>query len=245
MGKIDRPIDAVLSQYPEEPSNQVGEFGIEIAGILSPLVKIVNIFRQRTAADGRNERTRALFSAINEELLRLEGLIEGGKQSAASLEDRLESPEFADALMLATEEAQRTTNELKVSRLAAVLVNAAALKVDSAPGEDLSSFIREVGHLDEGDVQMLQLMGEAYADAIRARPDMSDPEEFTLRVQGFLRLVDARQISRDDAWSRCTRLSGFGLAIEVPRNQFRMSPSDHCFRPSQRGLRFLKLLIGR
>ena len=102
--------------------------------------------------------------------------------------------------------------------------------------------MREVAYLDDGDIQMLQVMEEIYRPAIRNRPDMTDPNEFTLLIAGFLRRTDEVRISRDDVYARCSRLSGFGLAVEVLRSDTRMSLSDRCFRPTQRGLRLLRLL---
>jgi hypothetical protein len=240
MGKIDRPIDAVLDQYPECPENFLGEISLEAAGIASPLVKIVNILRQRLSASEKKQRAGALFNAINDELVDLKRQID-----QRTIEDRLDSPEFQDALMLAIEEALRTSNEVRVRRLAAVLANGVATSIDAPPGEDLSSFVREVAYLDDGDIQMLQVMSEVYRPAITNRPDLSDPNEFTFLIAGFLRKTDELKISRDDVYSRCSRLSGFGLAVEVPRVDTRMSPSDHCFRPTQRGLRLLRLLAQR
>jgi len=241
MGKIDRPIDAVLDQYPEAPENSLGELSIELAGMASPIIKAANFIRQRLfAAPARGERTSALLKAMNEELIRLSEQID-----QQALNDRIDSPEFQDALVLAIEEAWRTSNEVRVQRLAAVLANGVATNIDAPPGEDLSSFVREVAYLDDGDIQMLQVMEEVYRPAIRNRPDMSDPNEFTLLIAGFLRRTDEVRIGRDDVYARCSRLSGFGLAVEVLRSDTRMSLSDRCFRPTQRGLRLLRLLAQR
>jgi hypothetical protein len=241
MGKIDRPIDAVLDQYPEAAENSLGELSIELAGMASPIIKAANIIRQRLfAAPARGERTSALLKAMNEELIRLSEQID-----QQALNDRIDSPEFQDALVLAIEEAWRTSNEVRVQRLAAVLANGVATNIDAPPGEDLSSFVREVAYLDDGDIHMLQVMEEVYRPAIRNRPDMSDPNEFTLLIAGFLRRTDEVRISRDDVYARCSRLSGFGLAVEVLRSDTRMSLSDRCFRPTQRGLRLLRLLAQR
>ena len=111
--------------------------------------------------------------------------------------------------------------------------------------------------IDDGDIQMLQVRvmisarcclvrkGDVYRPAINNRPDLSDPNEFTLLIAGFLRRTDELRINRDDVYSRCSRLSGFGLAVEVPRVDTRMSLSEHCFRPTQRGLSLLRLLAER
>ena len=129
MGKIDRPIDAVLDQYPEAPENSLGELSIDLAGMASPIIKAATIIRQRLfAAPARGERTSALLKAMNEELIRLSDQID-----QQALNDRIDSPEFQDALVLAIEEAWRTSNEVRVQRLAAVLANGVATNIDAPP----------------------------------------------------------------------------------------------------------------
>ena len=62
------------------------------------------------------------------------------------------------------------------------------------------------------------------------------------RTDQLVKKVDESKIHRDDFYSYCKRLEGFGLAIEVPRNPSRMAPGDYCFRPTRRGLKLLSLL---
>jgi len=108
--------------------------------------------------------------------------------------------------------------------------------------KDLAGFIRAVAQLQGGDVQALELLNLVFADVIKVYPNMHDPNVFTEREQELLQAIDGAGIDREDFYSSCRRLEGFGLAMEVPRNPTRMSPGEYCFRASRRGLRLLRLL---
>ncbi len=70
----------------------------------------------------------------------------------------------------------------------------------------------------------------------------TDPNPYTELITRVLTAVDQAGISRDDFYSRCSRLNGFGLAIEVMRNNGRMAPDDHCFRLTKRGARLVEMM---
>jgi len=89
---------------------------------------------------------------------------------------------------------------------------------------------------------MLTLMRDVYKDAIRTVPNMNRMDDFTNLFKVFKRTVNELDIHEDDIVALGARLSGFGLAYEVPRNQMLQSPSEHVFRPTRRGLYLLSLL---
>jgi hypothetical protein len=58
-----------------------------------------------------------------------------------------------------------------------------------------------------------------------------------------LRAAIARsKIHQDDFYAICSRLAGFGLAIEEDRNPGRMSFEERCFRPTHRGMTLVAYL---
>jgi hypothetical protein len=130
--------------------------------------------------------------------------------------------------------------------LGAVLANALLSEDDEAvAGDDLVGYIRDLSSLTEGDVQALRFLGDVFKNPIRQRPEMDDPNEFTLLMGSYLRGIEAMGVHHDDFSSRCSRLTGFGLASEVERSPARMALKDHCFRPTRRGLRLIKLLASK
>ena len=242
MGKIDDPLDATESQYPAPVENPIGEAALDIAGVIYAPAELFNIIRRRFNTEDRWERVEAFIHTFDSELRSVREHSEKTQEEVRMLRDQIRSSEFADAATLAVEEVQFTSEEVRITRLATVLANGVTHKLGAVPGEDLSSFIRDVGQLNNGDIQALQVMGDTYDEPIRRRPDLGDPDEFTMLIGGLLRRVDELKINRDDFYSRCSRLTGFGLALELPRGPYRMSPADRCFRPTLRGLRLLRLL---
>ena len=71
----------------------------------------------------------------------------------------------------------------------------------------------------------------------------TDPNPYTERIKDVLKAVDHAAISREEFYARCSRLNGFGLAIEVQRNDGRMAPGDHCFRLTSRGARLINMIV--
>jgi hypothetical protein len=89
----------------------------------------------------------------------------------------------------------------------------------------------------------MSLLYEAQADVVSAVGIVpTDPNPYTERLVRVLEAVDAAGIPRDEFYARCSRLNGFGLAIEVPRNNAREAPGDHCFRLTGRAARLMRLL---
>jgi hypothetical protein len=168
--------------------------------------------------------------------------IEGNQEQIAALRSKVESPPFRAAVRLAMEETWRTDEAKKIKRFAAILGNSVAPNDELDVSEDVSDFIRAVAQLSERDIQALQILYSVFADVVKVYPNLHDPNVFTERAGQLLKKVDESKIHRDDFYSYCKRLEGFGLAIEVPRNTSRMAPGDYCFRPTRRGLKLLSLL---
>lgn len=250
MSTIDDPVEATLSQYPKAEQTlpkKIVDTTLDLFGLLDPRIKVLNIIRSRILGDQGKERVEALLAALRNEIKRVqeqsEKRYEDQQREMESLREKLDSPEFIEAIVVAADEVQRTMNESKVIRFATLLSNGLFSKDDDVvAGDDLAAYIRDLAALGESDIQALDFLSDIFKDTIRARPDMSDPNDFTLLMGSYTRGIAELKIAPDDFFSRCLRLSGFGLATEVQRNEFRMSLQDHCFRPTRRGLRLLKLM---
>jgi hypothetical protein len=243
---IDDPLAATASQYPEQQKNKVGELALELAGVALWQFKIFNILRSRILGDYGLERVKALFNALQGEFHRDKQRVEKAQRDIEALKQKINSPEFVDSLVLAADEAQRTQSERKIECLGAVLANALLSEDDEiVAGDDLVGYIRDLSSLTQGDVQALQFLGDVFKDPIGQRPEMDDPNDFTMLMGSYLRGITAMSVHHDDFYSRCSRLTGFGLATEVERSPTRMTLKDHCFRPTRRGLRLIKLLASK
>src|SRR5882762_6165434 len=242
MSSIDDPIDAFLTQYPEQPKNVLGETALDLAGAVHWTFKVVNIVRARffsstDAMDG----LRNLATAMKLQFEWLQQELSTQQERIAEIDAKLDSPGFKQATVVATVEAQSGASETKIDEMAAVLVRSL---VSVPPGEysdDLVGFVRDIVNMTSKDVEVLRLLAEVFGDVIATAPNLDAPDMFTPRMSDLRKAVDQR-MHRDDFYSHCERLSGFGLAIELPRNPAALSPDEYCFRPTRRGLTLLRLL---
>lgn len=162
-----------------------------------------------------------------------------------AIEERLQSPKFTEAVLTAAEDATRTADSKKLDRLACVLANGVDPKLKFSDDEDLGSFVRDASQLTETDLQILAIIHSTFANVIAVTPNLNDPNIFTERAVDLLKNADKAGIHRDDFYAYCSRLVGFGLALEAPHNPSRQSPGDKCFRPTRRGLKLVALLEQR
>jgi hypothetical protein len=228
MGKIDDPYDAAKSEYPDAPENIPGELALRIGGAIIPIVGLVNAVRDHYSQARVAERLNVLVDAVN------------SKTNATN--EKIESPQFAEGIRLAIEETWRTTDIEKVKRFGAILGNSAAQGANQDAPRDAVDFIRTVAQLDERDIQALHLLYSNCAYLMASYTNLHDPNPFTDAWAGVVRSADEAKLARDDFYSSCKRLEGFGLAIELPRNPGRIAPGDYSFRPTRRGERLLSLL---
>ncbi len=241
--RIDDPLDAAFSQNREEPENIAGELAVKIAGQLFLPLGIANTLREHFSQRNRERRVWEVLNALKAELDRLARESKDDHNRIGVLEARVTSPMFTEAILAAAEEAVRAASDAKLRRIATVLARGADPGIEiSADEDDLASFVRDIGQLSETDIRVLKILYSVFADMVKVYPNLHDPNVFTERVAQLLKKVDESKTHRDDFYSYCKRLEGFGLAIEVPRNIGRMAPGDYCFRPTRRGLKLLSLM---
>ena len=137
---------------------------------------------------------------------------------------------------------------------------------------DLASFIRDVEQLGEQDIVVLKVLNVVMNKAgdwhpksdmnalipgyqspiskpISINPSVLIQRSQELSVQTAQALgiktdspFPAQAFSREEAFSVCARLQGFGLAHEIDAGAREVPHGNFCFRPSKRGLMLLKLL---
>ena len=243
MDQIDDPLDAAFSQNREEPENVAGELAIRVAGRLFLPLGVVNTLREHFSQRNREKRVWEVLSALKAELERLSDKSKNHQDKIAALEGRVTSSMYTEAIIVAAEEAVRAASDAKLRRIASVLARGADPEIEiSADEDDLASFVRDIGQLSERDIRVLEVLHSVFADTMKMYSNLHNQDVFTKQAAQLLNKAEESKIPRDDFYSYCKRLEGFGLAIEVPRNPNWMAPGDYCFRPTRRGLKLLSLL---
>lgn len=233
MSGIDDPMEAVKQQYREQP-DRVVDLILDVAGSLHPFAGVANAIRNHFSGNGAKDRTKALLEVI-EQCLR--------EQDADlhRIRDRMESPEFVHSLIVAVTEAIRSPDPQQIVRFGAVLGHAVTDGVDLS---EAAAFVRDLAQLTEADLQAINILYKVQGPLVDAPVVTTDVNRYTESVNEVFAAVDAARIPRDDFYARCSRLHGFGLALEVQRNEVRYGPADHCFRLTKRAATLVRLLRG-
>lgn len=176
--------------------------------------------------------------------MELEKTVRQHGKTLADLEVQWSTSGFREALFTATVQATLVENQAKIQRFARVLgFELATPDMGMAAWDDAAAFIRDIAQLGESDIEALRLLYENQSgiSAGFGRVPL-DPNAYTERLQDLLVGVDQAHIDRDDFYSRCARLTGFGLVLEVQRNDRRQAPADHCFRLTARGRKLIQII---
>lgn len=162
-----------------------------------------------------------------------------------TLDAALRGPEAEEAILVALRLAASTTNRERVRRLAQVVARTAASPTPI--WGEAEEFIRALEQINDADLEAVNILWavqrNAYRNKVRDGLEFStDPSDYNRGWSVLLTIVSERGVSKDEWSSRCARLSGFGLAVQVPSNPSHQRTDDVCFRLTSRAARLLALL---
>lgn len=112
--------------------------------------------------------------------------------------------------------------------------------------DETAALIRDLNQLTDSDVEALRLLFEFQSALVKqAKLPSDDPRYDRLHetVHPLLREVAKRGHSRHEFYSRVSRLTGFGLAIQLNWPQVSLPP-EQGFAITARGVRLIELLDG-
>jgi cob(I)alamin adenosyltransferase len=230
---IDNPYEAIEKQYKDE-SDEILSRILEVFGHFEPLTAAVNVIRKQFSREATLARVLALLSQLVEDIQR------DGKE-ISDLSQKLESPEFAETMIAAVNESIRTTSLEKVKSFAKVLGHSLTSH-ERVQWDEAAAYVRDIAQLTERDIEVLYILHCVQKELFLGKNIALNPNSYTEKNNEVLDLAHKSGIPRDEFYSRCGRLNGFGLAIEVQRNDSRVSPGDHCFRLTTRGRELVSII---
>jgi hypothetical protein len=144
---------------------------------------------------------------------------------------------------VATERTLWGANEKKRVRFAAIVAGTFAHATSDQQYEDGAYFIRALDELSEDDIKVLKHLYNHQQSLVT--------ENHAMPYNSFFpgmntMLMDARNLGMqmDDFFARCSRLTGYGLALELSNKHATMgNPDDLAFRLTLLGKRLIELLI--
>jgi hypothetical protein len=254
MDRIDNRLDVAIRQLQENPESTVLAITLKLAaalpdlavpGLSVPGLALVDSLLEHFSTNKRIERIHEVLFVLKDELQALQSQYIGDKQTLEAIGNYLKSPEFSEALIATAEEAVRNTNAERNKRLARVLANGSDPNIEPSNEDDLTSFIRDVSQLSEGDIQVLKQLASSLPLAIEfatGSQKVSSPES---TFQQFFDDTEREKLLTEDFYSHCFRLVGFGLAAQIPGNSPSQFQSKYLFRLTRRGHRLHALLTER
>lgn len=141
MKRIDNPLDAALGVYEGDPQDTVFETIVKIAGKLYLPIGMITALREHFSTLERQKRILEVLRVFKSGLESLQGESAQDAARTKTIEERLQSPKFMEAVLTAAEEAARTVDVRKLDRLACVLTNGLDPQAKVSDDEDLPSFV--------------------------------------------------------------------------------------------------------
>jgi hypothetical protein len=231
--RIDDPIDQIEKQHEETPPNQT--FEIMMAGLsVLPMVGAINAIRQYASGNSMRERFESLIRETLE-VVRILG------RDIESLKDTTESPAFIQTLVVATERTIRTSNREKIKRFAAVLGYELVNGENELEWEDVEAFIRTLDEIGETDIKVLAYLYKFQSEFFKG-DKLIDYNLIFSNMGQLLGNIEKTGLSKDEFYARCSKLSGYGLVLNVPRRKDVVPPSDYSYRLTKLGKRLMMML---
>lgn len=238
MAKIDDPIGQIKAGASEPPKNPGTELAARMVSWIPVVGNTINKALDAIRGHEKDARIDFLLTAIVEQL-------EVHERNIDDVLRRLDQDEFTRLISVTIERIFFGANERKVRRFAAVITNAATNEKSEQEYQDAASFIRALDELSEDDLKVLKHLYNHQSHIVNERHAMGYNDFFNNQGMQNM-LMDARNLhmQMDEFFSRCSRLTGYGLALELNNRSAAMgNPDDFCFRMTLLGKRLIEMLI--
>jgi len=154
----------------------------------------------------------------------------------------MNSPEFIETVLVAVNETLRTARVERIKRFARVLSYELVYGNKVTTSEDATTYIRTLSELAEADLSVLSTMYQFQANldleyiALYGVPLILEPMRQTVIE------AKARGILREELYSRCSCLTGYGLVLQMDKSRFNASPDEFVFLLTSSGRKLIQIL---
>lgn len=245
---IDNPKDAFEKHYfPDD--DEKSPLGLVVLGGKVAFPKggvLLDIFRkaaERLTRPSIEERLKETWKMLVKETDHLE-------------ETKVSHEDVVEAIQLIMRRDAEQFNDAKRERYMKVFGNAVRCETSTY---DLVSFVQTIEQLNERDVIVLRVLNQVMnkesdwksspysvdGHIKKLHPSNLIARKQELAVQIAMALgqcVEKNTFSREEGYSICNRLQGFGLAHEIDAQHRELPLTDYVFRLSNQGARLLKLM---
>src|SRR5262249_12336395 len=157
------------------------------------------------------------------------------------LEKQLQRPEAKEAVIAAVTEALLTPDLNKIKRFGAIVGHDSIRTGNRNEWKDAATYIRELSQLGDDDIRVLRILHELQRNAFIGSDEKPDQPQFAATMERALINAERVAISREDVYSRCARLNGFGLTLQMERPRG-MVAVDYVYRLTRHGKHLIDIL---
>jgi hypothetical protein len=232
MSSIDDPIEAVRRHYLEEQFDPLG-IALGVLTPIHPLAKVGSAIKKFFSQKEAKARVEALFLAT-------EWYIRNHDKRIEDIEEKLEFPVFQETIVIAVNKSVQSASYRKVKRFATILGYEAVYGGTEESLEDAAEFIRTLEELGENDIKALRVL---HRHQIQYK--YQDYDTVIDLYRHILPRIEKAGFTKDDFYSRCSRLSGYGLVLrlDIRAKVNWIPPDDQAFRITELGKKLADILL--
>lgn len=239
MPKSDDPVEQARSQFVEKPAVSVSD---NIKGLVkkytNKYLPVIGPAMEYFQSKEQKEKQEA-FNDLVLDLLAAQG------KTVDEVIERIKSGESIQVVALAVERIFWGASEKKVRRFAAVVADELSRDPNSQKTEDAVFFIRALDELSEDDIKVLKHLYNHQKNRVAEHHAM-DYNSFFQNNEMRKMVEDAANlgVQMDEFYARCSRLSGYGLALPLDKSHGSMgNPDLFAFRMTLLGKRLVDMLV--
>ena len=148
-----------------------------------------------------------------------------------------------EAVITAVTEALLSPDLNKITRFAAILGHEFIGKSGKSDWENAVRYIRDLSQLGDDDIRVLRILHQLQQTAFIGDEQKPDQPQFAGTMERALITAERQGMSREDVYSRCARLNGFGLTLQMERPRG-MVAVDYVHRLTRHGKHLIDILQG-
>lgn len=233
---IDDPLEKIRDLVKSQGFDGVGA-ALQVGGMASPVFKAFSVAKGIADSFQRGANITAAILALCDEFQRMQSSFPN------DVANTLDESWFKRAVKVLMIEAVSAEDEKRAESLARVAAHGSfPTRQDAHRQEDLATYIHDLARLGTDDIRMLRLLGNVYTRDFTSASRGVESGVFRGQFDKYRQALVDQKIDADDAMAVCARLTGFGLALEVPRMETQQGPNELLFRPTRRGIYLLSLL---
>jgi hypothetical protein len=237
---IDDKFDQIQQQFADANESSTLDLVLRLSAAIPGIGSFVAPFdavQQYRSFEDVRQRVDAYIKALVETVRTLSGDVE-------EIKDRFKDEGCRQAFVRGIFETAQAFNADRARSFGKIF--GAELVSPNPIWDETAALIRDLNQLTDSDVDALRLLFTFQSQLVKqAETTSDDPRYDRLQetVHGMLQEFVRGGHSRNEFYSRASRLTGFGLAIQLNQPQVRL-PYEQGFAITGRGVRLIELLDG-